>query len=117
MRASLSFLQWREAMDVGDDFVPQLRPELGAVVASAFGCPVRFFDHTAPWVEPLIRAKDPPEKVYELPRPAVTDGQLGTILEFTDYFVAETGGRYPIGLTDLRGRWTWPTWCGSPAPS
>ena len=104
LRASLNFLQWRDALVVGDDFVPYLYPYQGVTVfASAFGCPVRFFDHTAPWVEPLIRAEDPPEKVYELPRPAVTDGQLGTMLEYTDYFVAETGGRYPIGLTDLQG--------------
>jgi len=104
LRASLNFLQWREALAIGDDFVPYLYPYQGVTVfASAFGCPVRFFDHTAPWAEPLIRAEDPPEKVYKLPRPAVTDGQLGTILEYTDYFVAETGGRYPIGLTDLQG--------------
>jgi hypothetical protein len=64
---------------------------------------VRFFDHTAPWAEPLIRAEDPPEKVYDLRQPAVTDGQLGTMLEYTDYFVAETCGRYPIGLTDSQG--------------
>jgi len=104
LRASLNFLQWRDALAVGDDFVPYLYPYQGVtVVASAFGCPVRFFDHTAPWVEPLIHAEDPPEKVYELPTPKVTDGQLGTILEYTDHFVAETGGRYPIGLTDLQG--------------
>jgi len=104
LHTSLNFLQWREALAIGDDFVPYLYPYQGVTVfASAFGCPVRFFDHTAPWAEPLIRAEDPPEKVYKLPRPAVTDGQLGTILEYTDYFVAETGGRYPIGLTDLQG--------------
>jgi len=104
LRASLNFLQWRDALAIGDDFVPYLYPYQGVTVfASAFGCPVRFFDHTAPWVEPLIRAEDPPEKVYDLPKPAVTDGQLGTILEYTDYFVAETGGRYPIGLTDSQG--------------
>jgi hypothetical protein len=64
---------------------------------------VRFFDHSAPWAEPLIRAGDSPQKVYELPRPAVTDGKLGTILELIDYFVAETGGRYPIALADSQG--------------
>ena len=104
LRGSLNLLQWREALDIGDDFLPHLQPYQGVVpVASAFGCPVRYFDHSAPWVEPLIRADDSPQKVYELPRPAVTDGQLGTILELIDYFVAETGGRYPIALADSQG--------------
>ena len=104
LRASLAFLQWREALDIGDDFVPHLKPEQGVTVfASAFGCPVRFFDHTLPWAHPVIKEGDAANQVYKLPIPAVTDGQLGTILEFTDYFVAETRGRYPIGLTDLQG--------------
>jgi len=104
LRASLNLLQWREALAIGDDWVPHLQPYQGVTpLASAFGCLVRYFDHTSPWVEPLIRAEDPPEKVYELPRPAVTDGQLGAILEYIDYFVAETGGRYPIAITDSQG--------------
>jgi hypothetical protein len=104
LRASLSFLRWREAMDVGDDFVPQLRPELGAVVIpSAFGCRVRWFDHTLPWALPVIRATDPPEKVYELPKPKVTDAHMGTILEYIDFFVTQTGGRYPIAPAELTG--------------
>jgi hypothetical protein len=103
LRASLNFLQWREALAIGDDWVPHLQPYQGVTpLPSAFGCPVRFFDHTSPWVEPLIRAEDPAEKVYDLPRPKVTDGQLGTVLEYTDYFTAETGGRYPIS-TYLQG--------------
>ena len=104
LTASVNFLQWREALDIGDDFVPYLEPYQGVTpLASAFGCPVRYFDHSAPWVEPLIRPGDPPEKVYELPSPKVTDGQLGSILELIDYFVAETGGRYPIAITDSQG--------------
>jgi hypothetical protein len=104
LRGSLNLLQWRDALDIGDDFLPHLQPYQGVTpVASAFGCPVRYFDHSAPWAEPLIRAGDSPQKVYELPRPAVTDGQLGTILELIDYFVAETGGRYPIALADSQG--------------
>ncbi|HJX60949.1 MAG TPA: uroporphyrinogen decarboxylase family protein [Dehalococcoidia bacterium] len=103
LRASLNFLLWREALAIGDDWVPHLQPYQGVTpLASAFGCHVRYFDHTSPWVEPVIRAEDPPEKVYDLPRPSVTDGQLGAILEYTDYFVAEAGGRYPIS-TYLQG--------------
>jgi len=103
LRASLNFLLWREALAIGDDWVPHLQAYQGVTpLPSAFGCHVRYFDHTSPWVEPLIRAEDPPEKVYDLPPPAVTDGQLGTVLEYVDYFVAETAGRYPIS-TYLQG--------------
>ena len=74
-----------------------------SVFASAFGCDVRYFEHTLPWAHPVIKADDPPERVYDLVPPKVTDGQLGQMLEFNDYFVAETKGRYPIALTDLQG--------------
>ena len=68
LRASLAFLQWREALDIGDDFVPHLKPEQGVTVfASAFGCPVRFFDHTLPWAHPLIKEGDAANQVYKLP--------------------------------------------------
>ena len=70
------------------------------VFASAFGCEVEFFEHTLPWAHPVIGASDPPEKVYELPAPATTDGQLGEMLEFTNYYVTQTCGRYPVALTD-----------------
>ncbi len=104
LRAQLGVLQWRESIDVDDDFVPHLQPQGGVTVfASAFGCHVDFFEHTMPWAHPVVRQNDPPEKVYELSPPAVADGQLGDMLEFTDHFVAETGGRYPVAMTDLQG--------------
>jgi uroporphyrinogen-III decarboxylase len=104
LRASLNVLNWRETLNAGDDFVPHLEPYGGVTVfASAFGCEVEFFDHTLPWAHPVIKAGDPPEKVYELPVPKLTDGQLGQMLEFTDYFVEQTKGRYPIANTDLQG--------------
>lgn len=104
LQASLAVLQWRESVGLDDDFVPHLQPQQGVTVfASAFGCQVDFFGHTMPWAHPVIAAGDPPEKVYDPPTPAVTDGQLGTILEFTDYFAAETKRRYPLALTDLQG--------------
>ncbi len=103
-QAQLALLRWRESVDLGDDFVPHMQPQGGVTVfASAFGCPVDFFTHTLPWAHPVIQTTDPPEKVYELKPPAVTDGQLGKMLEFTDYFVQQTDGRYPIALTDLQG--------------
>jgi len=104
LQAELATLNWRDTVDIRDDFVPFLQPQGGVtVVASAFGCEVEYFDHTLPWAHPVIKADDPPEKVYEIKPPAVTDGQLGQMLEFTDYYVAETKGRYPIALTDLQG--------------
>jgi hypothetical protein len=104
LNAQLGLLQWRQSTDVGDDFVPHIQAQQGVTVfASAFGCEVEFFDHTLPWAHPVIRPDDPPEKAYELPVPAVTDGQLGTILEWGDYFVERTEGRYALALTDLQG--------------
>jgi len=97
-------LRWRESVDWGDDFVPHMQAQQGVTVfASAFGCEVEFFDHTLPWAHPVIRPEDEPEKVYELPAPAITDGQLGTILEWGDYFVERAAGRYALALTDLQG--------------
>jgi len=104
LQSQLAVLDWRETLNVGDDFVPHIQPQGGVTVfASAFGCEVEFFEHTLPWAHPLIKTDDPPEKVYELSPPATTDGQLRQMLEFTDYFVAQTRGRYPVALTDLQG--------------
>ncbi len=104
LNAQVGLLRWRESVDLGDDFVPHLQAHQGVTVfASAFGCEVEYFDHTLPWAHPVIRPEDPPEKVYELPSPAITDGQLGTILEWGDYFVERTERRYALAVTDLQG--------------
>ncbi len=103
LQEELKLLQRREKFSIQDDFVPHLQPQQGVTVfASAFGCLVDY-DHGLPWASPIIRQDDLPRKVYELPIPNVTDGQLGDMLKFTDYFVKETKGRYPIALTDLQG--------------
>ncbi len=104
LNAQLALLAWRETADLGDAFVPHLQPQAGVTVfASAFGCKVDFFKHTLPWAHAVIRESDPPEKVYDLPPPAVDAGQLGDMLAFTDYFVAQTRGRYPVAITDMQG--------------
>ena len=104
VEAELGLLAWREATDLGDDFVPHVQPYAGVTVfASAFGCEVEFFKHTLPWAHPLIGPEDPPEKVYELTAPAVDAGQLGEMLALTDRLVARTQGRYPVAMTDLQG--------------
>lgn len=104
LNAQLGVLAWRETADLGDDFVPHVQPQGGVTVfASAFGCKVDFFTHTLPWAHPVITETDAPETVYELAPPAVDAGQLGDMLAYADYFVAQTGGRYPVALTDLQG--------------
>jgi uroporphyrinogen-III decarboxylase len=104
LRAQLALLAFREAWEIGDDFVPHLQPQGGVTVfASAFGCRVDFFEHTLPWAHPVIGADDPPGKALELKAPEVTDGQLGEMLERTEHFVRETQGRYPVAMTDLQG--------------
>jgi len=104
LQTSLNILNWREAVNIDDAFVPHLEPYGGVTVfASAFGCEVEYFDHTLPWAHPVITANDPPDKVYDLQPPKPTDGQLGQMLEYTEYFVGQTKGRYPIAMTDLQG--------------
>ena len=104
LQAELMFLKFRENMPLNDCFVPHIQPQQGVgVFASAFGCKVRYFEHTLPWAYPVIGKDDLPEKVYDLPKPDVTDDQLGAMLEFTDYFAEKTEGRYPIAMTDLQG--------------
>ncbi len=104
LQAELATLRWRDTVGLDDDFVPYLQPQGGVTAfASAFGCEVEYFEHTQPWAHPVIKSDDRPEKVYDLKPPSVTDGQLGPMLEFTDYYVAETRGRYPIAVTNMQG--------------
>src|SRR3972149_9094465 len=46
LQAQQAVMAWREVADVRDDFVPHMQPQGGVTVfASAFGCPVDFFEH------------------------------------------------------------------------
>ena len=84
------------------DYVPTLCPALGVIgIPSAFGCEVIWWEKDFPAVRPVI--KDDPAQVRELPTPSVTDGELGRILRYTEYFVQKTGGRIPIRLADIQG--------------
>jgi len=104
LEGELAVLNMRQALGLHDDFIPHVQPQGGVTVfASAFGCEVEFFDHTMPWAHPLIKESDPAEKVYELSKPSVTAGQLGDMLEYTEYFVNQTQGRYPVAITDVQG--------------
>ena len=87
-----------------DDFIPHLQPQMGVgVFASAFGCEVAFPPDQMPWTYPVIKAGDPPEKVYELEPPLVTSGLLGDVLDYAGYFDEKAEHRYPIAMTDLQG--------------
>jgi uroporphyrinogen-III decarboxylase len=99
----LRAVEWVEQLEIDDLYVPHLQPQGGVtIVASAFGCPIEFRESMYPQCRPLIKRDDSAEQVYDLLRPSVTDGQLGQMLEFTDYFVKRTGGRYPIQMTDVQ---------------
>ncbi len=99
----LRAVDWVARLEIDDLYVPHLRPQGGVTIfASAFGCPIEYQENLYPQCRPVIKRDDPAEMVYDLPRPSVTDGQLGQMLEFTDYFVEKTGGRYPIQMTDVQ---------------
>jgi hypothetical protein len=84
------------------DLVPALCPTLGVIaVPSAFGAEVVWWENDFPAVRPVI--EDRLEKVRELARPRVTDGELGRILDYTRVFLEQTGGGTPIRLGDIQG--------------
>jgi hypothetical protein len=84
------------------DLVPALCPTLGVIaVPSAFGAEVVWWENDFPAVRPVVG--DAAEKVYDLRPPAVTDGELGRILDHTRVFIERTGGRLPVRLGDIQG--------------
>lgn len=84
------------------DYVPGLCPMLGVIgIPSAFGCEVVWWEDDLPAVRPLIGSD--PDQVFDLPRPLITDGELGRILDFTRYFLEHTDARIPIRITDVQG--------------
>jgi len=84
------------------DYVPGLCPMLGVIgIPSVFGCEVVWWEDDLPAVKPIIG--DDPMKVYDLPKPSITDGELGRILDFTRHFLEHTNGRVPIRITDVQG--------------
>lgn len=84
------------------DFVPSLCPTLGLVgIPSAFGGQVIWWENDLPAVRPAVA--DEIEAVYDLPLPSVTDGELGRLLDYTRFFIEQTGGQYPIRMSDIQG--------------
>lgn len=100
LRAQLEEIEGQAAMR--GDFVPALCPALGVIgIPSAFGCEVVWWEKDFPAVRPL--PLEDPSRLRDLPRPAVHDGALGKILEYTSFFIEQTGGTYPIRLADTQG--------------
>ena len=83
------------------DFVPALTPTVGVVTfPSAFGCEVVWAQNDFPTVRPLINDA---EEIADLQMPSLRDGELGRILDYTQYFCTHTNNRFPIRLTDIQG--------------
>ncbi len=83
------------------DFVPTLTPTLGVIaIPSAFGCQVIWQEYDFPVVRPCIRE---PEEIANLKMPGLRDGELGRILDYTEYFRQQTNGEFPIRMTDIQG--------------
>jgi hypothetical protein len=84
------------------DLVPALCPTLGVIaIPSAFGCEVVWWENDFPSVRPL--PGEDPRRVRALSRPALKDGVLGRILDYSRLFVERLGGRFPVRLSDLQG--------------
>ncbi len=84
------------------DYLPSLCPSLGVIaIASAFGCRVVWWENDFPAVEPM--PGEDPSRIYHLEIPPTTAGELNRILQYTRLFIQNTGGNYPIRLTDIQG--------------
>jgi hypothetical protein len=84
------------------DFVPCLCPAFGVIaIPSAFGSEVVWREDNFPAVRPLHLPD--PSAIRSLPRPSVSSGEMGRVLETTRFFIDKTEGRLPIRLTDIQG--------------
>ncbi len=100
LRAQLEEIDAQLALQ--GDFVPSLCPTLGLVgIPSAFGCEVIWWENDLPAVRPALG--DEAEAIYDLPMPGIRDGELGRMLDYTRFFIEQTGGRYPIRMSDIQG--------------
>jgi uroporphyrinogen-III decarboxylase len=91
-----------QQLNLRGDFVPALCPTLGVIgIPSAFGCEVVWWEKDFPAVRSVIGEET--QKVFDLPRSSLRDGELGRILDYTKYFIQRTHGTIPIRLTDIQG--------------
>ncbi len=98
--AQLKEIRGQAAMQ--GDFVPALCPTLGVIgIPSAFGCEVVWWEKDFPAVRPL--PADDPAFVRSLAPPGIRDGELGRILDYTRFFLEQTGSEFPVRLADTQG--------------
>jgi len=84
------------------DFVPALCPTLGVIaIPSAFGSEVVWWENDFPCVRPLMG--DDPRRAYDLSKPELTSGILGRILDYTRFFIEQTGAQVPVRMADVQG--------------
>ncbi len=88
---------------IEDDYLPHVDSFLGTpVIASAFGGKIQYFEDKDPWIEgPIIHAPRDIDRLKK-PNPAKT-GLTSRILEWIDYWKAETRGLLPVSITDIQG--------------
>jgi uroporphyrinogen-III decarboxylase len=100
LKAQLAEIEDQSALR--GDFVPCLCPAFGVVnIPAAFGCEVVWGEDNFPSAKSLDL--NSPDDVYAIPKPTLSSGIMGRILDYARYFIAETGGRIPIRLTDIQG--------------
>lgn len=100
LKAQLTEIDDQAALE--GDLVPCLCPAFGVInIPAAFGCEIVWHEDNFPSVKPLPLAD--PAKIYDIPRPTLSSGEMGRILDTTRYFIEKTGGRIPIRLTDIQG--------------
>ena len=104
--ASLNYVRAMEQAQQAfafDDAINHLQPYQGVpIFASAFGCPIEYFDYQLPASRAKFSGDDAPARVFRQEPPSVHAGMLGEILDMTSYFVERSGGAYPIAVTDLQ---------------
>jgi hypothetical protein len=84
------------------DVVPSVCPAFGVVgIPSAFGCEVVWWENDLPAVRPVAGLN--PDRILEMRKPSVRDGEISRVLDYTAEFMHRTGGRVPIRLTDIQG--------------
>ncbi|MFH0796845.1 MAG: uroporphyrinogen decarboxylase family protein [Candidatus Omnitrophota bacterium] len=84
-----------------DDALFSLSPSAGVgTIASAFGCPTRFFEDKLPWTEHII---DDPKDIVHL-KPDIKKASIFNLaLEKALYFRDKVGPGFPISLPDIQG--------------
>ena len=91
----------RAGMSYAGDVPNFLEPWYGiGTVAGAFGASYEWAPGQAPAVRPMFQSV---QEALDAPFCAVRDAEIGRrTLEMIDWFLAETGGRVPMSLTDTQ---------------